>query len=205
MKELTAVGQTVEDAVQSALRQLGVKKERVEIDVLDEGKKGLFGFFGQRPASVKVIVKADPVEEVKAYILAVSKQMGVDPTLRVTKNGKLVSIDLTGDRIAFLIGKRGQTLNSLQQLAQLVANRYSKQYIHITLDAENYRQRREETLKILAKRMADKAVKTGRVVHLEPLPSFERKVIHAALAQDRRVKTYSEGAEPNRYIAIAAN
>ncbi|MBM7648139.1 spoIIIJ-associated protein [Bacillus ectoiniformans] len=204
MKELTAVGPTVEDALQSALKQLKVKKEQVEVEILEEGKRGWFGLFGNREASVKVTVKPNLEEEVRSYILSITSFLGADPTIEMTRKGKQLNINLSGDKIALLIGKRGQTLNALQQLTQLVANRYSDQYIHLTLDAENYRKRREETLAGLAKRMADKAIHTKRPVHLEPLPSFERKAIHAALAKDRRINTHSEGAEPNRHIVITA-
>ncbi|KAB7707628.1 KH domain-containing protein [Bacillus aerolatus] len=204
MKEVTAVGQTVEEALQSALKQLKVTEERVEIDVLDKGKKGLFGLFGQRPASVKVRLRAqDPVEEAKTYVLSIAAHLGVFPHIQVEKAGKQVIFSLSGEKIALLIGKRGQTLNSLQQLTQLVINRHSKDFIHFTLDAENYRKRREETLAALAKRMAEKAVSSGKPVRLEPLPSFERKIVHAALSGDRRIRTFSEGAEPKRSMVIA--
>jgi len=202
MKEVTAIGQTVEEAVTSALKQLGAKKEQVEVEILDEGKKGLFRLFGQRPASVKVNLKPEPVETAKTYLLTIAKHLGVYPDVEVIKEGKQVTFLLTGEKIALLIGKRGQTLNALQQLTQLVANRYSKEYIHITLDAENYRKRREETLTVLAQRMAKKAVTTRKPVHLDPLPAFERKIIHAALAKESRVKTFSKGNDPNRYIVI---
>jgi len=203
VKELTASGQTVEEAVQSALGQLGVTLDQVETEVLEEGKKGFFGFFGRQPAVVKVTVKPQPVEEVKKYLSSIAKEMNIELEMDVTQVGKQVNIHLKGEKIALLIGKRGQTLNALQQLAQLVANRFSNQYLTITLDAENYRGRRTETLNILAERMAAKALRTRREIHLEPLPSFERKIIHAALAHHKQINTYSEGTEPNRYIVIA--
>lgn len=204
MKEVTAVGQTVEEALHSALKQLEATEEQVEIDVLDEGKKGLFGLFGQRPASVRVRRKADPLNEAKAYILSIAAHLGVYPSIHVEKQGKQVNFSLSGEKIALLIGKRGQTLNSLQQLTQLVINRHSKDFIHFTLDAGDYRKKREETLKVLAKKMAEKAAARGETVRLEPLPASERKIIHAALANDRRVRTFSEGTEPKRYIVIAS-
>lgn len=202
MKEVTTVGQTVEEALQSALQQLDTTEEQVEIDVLDEGKKGLFGLFGQRPASVRVRKKADPIEESTAYLLSIAAQLGVHPDIQVEKTGKHVRFSLSGERIALLIGKRGQTLNALEQLTQLVINRYSTNFIHFTLDAENYRERREETLVALARKMAKKALVTGKPVRLESFPSFERKVIHKALAENRQVRTFSEGKEPRRYIVI---
>jgi len=113
-----------------------------------------------------------------------------------------VTFVMTGEKIALLIGKRGQTLNSLQYLTQLVINRFSNQYLTVILDAEDYRNRRSETLIQLAHRLAGKAIKTGKDVALEPMPSYERKVIHSALSENRRVKTLSDGNEPHRFIVI---
>lgn len=203
MKEVTVVGQTVEEAVQSALKQLNATENQVEIAVLDKGKKGLFGMFGQRPASVTVRCKCNPIDEAKKYILSVTAHLGIYPHIQVEQEKKRVAFSLSGESMALIIGKRGQTLNALQQLTQLVINRHSTEFIHFTLDAENYRKKREETLKALAKRMADKATMKQTTVRLEPLPSAERKTIHAALAGDYRVRTFSEGVEPRRYIVIA--
>lgn len=203
MKQVTATGQTVAEAVESALAQLNTTKDRTEISVIDEGKKGIFGIFGSRPAVVKVTVKIDPIEEAKKFIIGVSKEMGVSVEIESRREGKQVHLILTGEKIALLIGKRGQTLNSLQYLTQLVLNRYSDQYLTVMIDAEDYRKRRNETLIQLAERLAQKAVKTGKNVALEPMPSYERKVIHTALVENRKIKTYSDGTEPYRHIVIA--
>lgn len=202
MKQVTATGQTVDEAVKSALAQLQATKDRAEVSIIDEGKKGIFGF-GSRPAVVKVTVKLDPIEEAKKFLVDVSEKMGVKVEIEVLREGKQVQFILSGEKIALLIGKRGQTLNSLQYLTQLVINRYSEQYLNVLLDAENYRARRNETLVQLAERLAHKAVRTGQKVALEPMPSYERKVIHTALMDNHRIKTYSDGVEPNRHIVIA--
>lgn len=202
MKQVTATGQTVDEAVKSALAQLQATKDRAEVSIIDEGKKGIFGF-GSRPAVVKVTVKLDPIEEAKKFLVDVSEKMGVKVEIEVLREGKQVQFILSGEKIALLIGKRGQTLNSLQYLTQLVINRYSEQYLNVLLDAENYRARRNETLVQLAERLAHKAVRTGQKVALEPMPSYERKVIHTALMENHRIKTYSDGVEPNRHIVIA--
>ncbi|GGJ64773.1 spoIIIJ-associated protein [Anoxybacillus voinovskiensis] len=203
MKEVTATASTVDEAIELALNQLGVSKDRVEISVLDEGKKGLFGIFGNKPAVVKATVVPHPVEEAEAFLKKVIEQMGISAHIEKTEKEKDVQFMIAGEQVARLIGKHGQTLNSLQLLTQLVANRYAKGYIHITVDAENYRARRQEVLAQLAKKLAEKALKTGKEVKLEPLPAYERKVIHATLATNGKVKTYSVGTEPNRYIIIA--
>jgi spoIIIJ-associated protein len=203
VKQVTATGQTVEEAVESALAQLQTTKDRTDVDIIDEGKKGIFGIFGSRPAVVKVTVIIDPLEEAKKFLTQVSEQMGAPADIEIKRDGKQVHFVMTGEKIALLIGKRGQTLNSLQYLTQLVINRFSNQYLTVILDAEDYRNRRSETLIQLAHRLAQKAVKSGKDVTLEPMPSYERKVIHTALSEDKRIKTFSDGSEPHRFIVIA--
>ena len=202
MKQVTATGQSVEEAVESALAQLQTTRERVNIEVLNEGKKGLFGIFGSRKAEVVVTLVPDPVEEAKQFLQKVCEDMGLDVKVDVKVDGKNVTFDLSGDKIALLIGKRGQTLNSLQYLVQLVANRHSKQYLTVILDAEDYRRRRNDTLIQLAERMAQKVLKTRKEVALEPMPSYERKVIHTALMKIDKVETYSSGKDPYRHLVI---
>jgi spoIIIJ-associated protein len=202
VKQVTATGQNVEEAVKSALAQLKTSRDRTEISIIDEGKKGIFGIFGTRPAVVKVTVKVDPILEAKNFIVSISEQMGVPVQVEITQEGKNVLFSLSGEKIALLIGKRGQTLNSLQYLAQLVINRFEGQYLNVTIDAEDYRKRRNDTLIQLAERLAIKAIKTGQNVALEPMPSYERKVIHTALVENRRVKTFSDGSDPHRHIVI---
>lgn len=203
MKQVTATGQTVVEAVESALAQLKTTQDRTEVSIIDEGKKGFFGIFGSRPAVVKVTVKLDPIEEAKNFLLQVSEKMGAPISIEVNKDGKHVLFTMKGEKIALLIGKRGQTLNSLQYLTQLVINRFANQYLTVILDAEDYRKRRNDTLVQLAHRLAEKAIKTRKDVALEPMPSYERKVIHTALVDNRRIKTYSDGSEPHRFIVIS--
>jgi spoIIIJ-associated protein len=205
VREVTATGNSVEEAVASALAQLETTRDRADIAIVDEGKKGLFGIFGTRPAIVKVSKKIDAIEEAKNFLTDVANKMGSPIDIEVIKEGKQVQFILSGEKIALLIGKRGQTLNSLQYLTQLVINRYADQYVNVLLDAEDYRKRRNDTLMQLAERLAFKAVRTGQRVSLEPMPSYERKVIHTALMNNKRVKTYSDGVEPNRYIVITPN
>ncbi|WP_053361218.1 RNA-binding cell elongation regulator Jag/EloR [Bacillus sp. FJAT-27251] len=203
MKQITATGQTVEEAVESALAQLKTTRDRTEINVIDEGKKGILGIFGTRPAVVKVTKKIDPFEEAVNYLKQVAQQLGAPAEVEVKTEGKQVTFILSGEKIALLIGKRGQTLNSLQYLTQLVMNRHSEQFYTVLLDAEDYRKRRSDTLVQLAQRLAQQAVKTGKEVALEPMPSYERKVIHTALMGNRKIKTYSDGSDPHRHIVIS--
>jgi spoIIIJ-associated protein len=203
VREVTATGQSVHEAVEAALAQLHVNKDEVEIEIIDEGKKGFLGLFGARPSVVKAKVKHNPIKEAKLFLENITSKMGVEIDVNVEQKDREVIYQLTGKDIALLIGKRGQTLNSLQSLAQLVYNRYTKQYCSIIVDAENYRHRRKETLENLAGKLAEKAVKTRKDVSLEPMPSFERKIIHTVLLKNRNIKTFSTGEEPYRHLVIS--
>lgn len=202
MKQITASGQTVEEAVQSALGQLNTTRDNVDIHVIDEGKKGLFGIFGSKRAIVQVTVGKDQVAITEQFISDVARNMGAAVTIETIVVGNNVTFQLSGDKIAILIGKRGQTLNALQYLVQLVINKDGKKYYTVTVDAEEYRARRRETLDSLAVKMADKSLKTNKSVPLEPMPAYERKVIHSALQNRKDIVTFSDGVDPHRHIVI---
>ncbi|NBJ69790.1 MULTISPECIES: RNA-binding cell elongation regulator Jag/EloR [Clostridia] len=202
MREITASGQTVDEAVQAALEQLKTTRDHVEVNVIDEGKKGLFGVFGTKRAYVKVRIVENQIEKTEKYLLQIMKQMNVSATVCTTVVDNHVTYEVTGDDIAVLIGKRGQTLNALQYLLHLAMNKNGTEFYTVTLDAEGYRSRRKETLEALAKKMADKAVRLNRKVALEPMPAFERKIIHNVLQENEAITTYSDGHEPHRHIVI---
>ncbi len=146
---------------------------------------------------------SEAIEKVKEYITEIAIQLGIqDLTIQVEQKGKTINYRLSSEKAALLIGKRGQTLNALQQLAQLVAHQYIKRFILVKLDVENYRERRQKSLELLANRMADKAVHTGRKVELEPMPANERKIIHHVLANRVDVETYSKGEDIKRHLVI---
>lgn len=203
MSIITAKGQNVEEAVGEALRQLKVSRDKVEIQVIDEGKKGFLGFFGKRPAIVEVIVKKDPIEEAERYLKNIVREMDVDVDLKTEVKGREILFTFSGKDVGVLIGKRGNTLNSLQNLTNLVANRSTKQYINVTIDAGNYRNKRKDTLEGLAHRLAKQVTSVQKRVVLEPMPSFERKIIHQALSNHPHVITTSEGKEPHRYVVVS--
>lgn len=143
------------------------------------------------------------VEETKSYINEIAKEMNIgDLVIQEKKEGKFIHLHLNSEKAAMLIGKRGQTLNALENLSQLVANKFSSSFIIIKLDVGNYRERRQESLEQLADRMADKAIRTGSKVEFEPMSSFERKIIHNALSVRVDIETYSVGTDPNRYLVI---
>ncbi|QDP42025.1 RNA-binding cell elongation regulator Jag/EloR [Radiobacillus deserti] len=202
MRQITATGQTVDDAVQSALQQLNTTRDQVNIEIIDEGKKGILGLFGSKRAIVKVTLAPSHLKVAETYLQDIARHMGVDVKVTTTTVQNTITFDLSGDKIALLIGKRGQTLNGIQYLLQLIVNRNAKDYYTVVVDAEGYRDRRKQTLETLANRMAEKAISTRRSVTLEPMPSYERKVIHTALQDRTDISTSSEGTEPNRHVVI---
>lgn len=202
MREATASGETVEEAIESALTQLNLSKEQVEITVIDEGKKGFLGIFGASRAIVKATEVQNNIEKAEQFIKDMTKNMNIETKVETIVSENHVTFNLSGEKIAILIGKRGQTLNAIQYLVQLVINKDSKQYYSVTVDAEGYRNRRKETLESLALKMADKSKRMNRKVALEPMPAFERKIIHNVLQNESDVQTYSDGNDPHRHIVI---
>lgn len=202
MKKVQVTGKTVEEAVEAALEQLQTSKDQVEVKILEDSKKGFFGL-GGKPAVVEVTVKADPVKTAIEYLQDVTSKMGVPVTISQRQENDHLVLDLTGEKIAILIGKRGQTLNALQLLTNMVANSDPEaKHVKIVLDAENYRTRRQESLERLAEHSAQKVFITKKSFALEPMPANERKVIHLALKENRDVETTSEGVEPFRKVVI---
>ncbi len=202
MKKVQVTGKTVEEAVAAALEQLQTSKDQVEISVLEDSKKGFFGL-GGKPAVVEVTVKADPVKSAIDYLEDVTSKMGVPVTITQRQENDHLVLDLSGDKIAILIGKRGQTLNALQLLTNMVANSDpASKHVKIVLDAENYRTRRQESLERLAEHSAQMVFFTKKSFAFEPMPANERKVIHLALKENRDVETTSEGVEPFRKVVI---
>jgi len=202
VREVTTSGQTVDEAVQSALEQLNTTRDQVEITIIDEGKKGFLGIFGSKLSVVSVRLKKNQIEETEEFLKEVTKNMNVEVDIITTVKDNHVTFEFKGDKIALLIGKRGQTLNALQYLAHLVLNKDSDQFYRITLDAEGYRERRRQTLESLALKIAEKAIELNKKVTLEPMPAFERKIIHSTLQDRDDVSTYSDGNEPYRYIVV---
>ena len=201
LESIERSGKTVDDATNEALKFLRVGKEEVDVTVLDAGSKGFLGF-GSKMARVLVKVKFDPEKRAKQFLREVTAAMNLPLTVTTALKDKQLLVNLTGDDMGILIGKRGQTLDSLQYLVNLVVNKGSAPYISVTLDTENYRQRRKETLESLAINLAKKVKATHRNVVLEPMNPYERRIIHAALQNNRFVATYSEGDEPFRNVVI---
>lgn len=203
MKTIDMTGKTVEDAVNNALKELNVAIDKVEVEVIDEGSKGLFKLIGARPAKVKVTVKKDHAYEAKNFLREVLESMGIKAEIRAEEEENVLRICMTGPNMGKLIGYRGETLDSLQYLVSLVVNKnHEDEYKRVILDTENYRQKREETLKRLALKIGNKARRTGKIVKLEPMNPYERRIIHSVLQNDPYVETYSEGEEPYRRVVV---
>ncbi|MCM3227048.1 RNA-binding cell elongation regulator Jag/EloR [Terribacillus saccharophilus] len=203
MKQLTARGKTVDDAIQSALQQLRISKEEVEVTVIDEGSKGFLNLFGAKPAVVKVVVKTDNVQAAKDYLESVIRHLHPGTEVEITaRKKKHVMFTLSGENLGMLIGKRGQTLNALEQLVEQFLHQQKAYHFTVTVDAEGYRSRRRETLEMLAVQAASKALALQKAIPLDPMPASERKIIHAAAQKQKDVETVSKGKEPNRYIVI---
>ena len=200
--EFTA--KTVDDAITAACQKFLVTSDRLEYEVKEEGSSGFLGF-NAKPAKILARVKETLEDKAKAFLEDVFAAMHMTVLVEISydENEKTMDIDLKGDDMGVLIGKRGQTLDSLQYLVSLVVNRDTDDYIRVKVDTEDYRKRRKETLENLAKNIAYKVKRTRRSVSLEPMNPYERRVIHSALQNDRYVCTRSEGEEPFRHVVVA--
>ena len=204
MDMIEVSAKTVSDAITEACQKLGVTSDKLDYQVVEEGSSGFLGI-GAKPAVIKAAVKKSSVEEVaRAFLNDVFQAMNMEVVIDIKYNEeeKSMDIELSGNEMGVLIGKRGQTLDSLQYLTNLAVNKHSENYYKVKIDTEDYRKRRKETLENLAKNIAYKVKRTKRPVSLEPMNPFERRIIHSALQNDRYVTTHSEGDEPYRHVVV---
>ncbi len=200
-KMLEMTGKTVQEAVNLALEELGADMEEVDVEIIDEGAKGLFGI-GSKSARVKVTLKDTQDEDGVQFLSSVFEKMNVDVDIEKLEDEESIQLKVTGRDSGIIIGRRGETLDALQYLTSLVVNRKNENYKRVTIDIENYRQKREETLVKLAERLAERVVKYRRNVSLEPMNPYERRIIHSTLQNNNYVETYSVGEDPNRKVVI---
>ena len=202
--EIEKTGKTIDEAKQAALSELQVSADMVEFEVLAEPSKGFLGLIGGRPARILARVRElTPADKAKKFLSDIFAAMNLDVTIEVSEAEDGVVLNLIGDNLGILIGKHGQTLDSLQYLSNLTANKgLLEEKVRIILDIENYRSRREETLRRLALRLADKVRRTGERIVLEPMSRHERGMIDMALQDNYRISTYSSGDEPYRKVVI---
>lgn len=194
-------GRTVDEAVNEGLLALCVSRDEIDVEVLENKKK----LFGGAKVVVRITPKRSDAERAVKFIDGLLEIMGIDGNAEVKSDDEKIIIDVKTAASARVIGKRGDVLDAIQSLSGAVANIGRDEYRKVVVDCENYRQQREETLKNLANKLAEKAVETGRKIVLEPMSSYERRVIHAALMDNEQVKTASEGNEPVRYIVVIPN
>ena len=203
MTSVEKTGKTIEEAVELALTELGVDRDRIDVEVLETPTKAFLGLIGGKLAKIRATVKKiDSITVAWNFLQEIFKTMKLDVVIEKVANDEVITFNLRGNDLGILIGKHGQTLDALQYLTNLSANRESEERVRIVLDVEDYRKRRAETLTNLALRLADKVKRRGERVVLEPMSPHERKLIHMALQNDTRIVTYSEGDEPFRKVVI---
>lgn len=203
MEFIEISAKTVDEALTEAVIKLGTTHDKIEYEVLEEGSLGFLGI-GKRDAVIKARKKNDSEDNIREFLTKVFDAMGIQVEILIEKeaDGKTINVELKGPDMGVLIGKRGQTLDSLQYLTNLAVNKTSEEYLKVKIDTEDYRKRRKETLENLAKNIAYKVKRTKHSVSLEPMNPFERRVIHSALQNDKFVTTHSEGEEPYRYVVV---
>ncbi|OBZ08284.1 protein jag [Bacillus sp. FJAT-27264] len=239
MSKVVATGKTIEEAVERGMTQLGVNRDRVTVNVLEQPSRGFLGLIGAKEAKVELTLIPAPAPAASApsvpqqstrestqeaiggvprqdsgqpgeeayqqavrFIVDVAKSMGLTVEVEIVHAKESTTLQISGPDLGLVIGRRGQTLDALQYLANIVANRYSDSFIRLVLDAENFRERRKKTLEELADRLAGRVIRTRKEVVLEPMSPQERKIIHSRLQDHKQVNTLSKGDEPNRRVVI---
>ncbi len=203
MEFIEISAKTVDEALTEAVIKLGTTHDKIEYEVVEEGSSGFLGI-GKRDAIIKARKKNDSEDNIREFLTKVFDAMDLQVEILIEKeaDSKTINVELKGPDMGVLIGKRGQTLDSLQYLTNLAVNKTSEEYLKVKIDTEDYRKRRKETLENLAKNIAYKVKRTKHSVSLEPMNPFERRVIHSALQNDKFVTTHSEGEEPYRYVVV---
>ena len=228
IKSLEKTGRTEEDAINAALSELGLDRDDVSVEIIERAKSGFLGI-GASPAVVRVSYEVadeepevvEPVEveapqqavvidecedyaAIRTFLSGLLDRMGVKADMEISPRANDgINVSLSGNGMGAIIGRRGETLDAIQHLTNYVVNRGSDKHLHISVDAECYRSKREESLSRLAEKMAEKAIKYKRSMALEPMNSYERHVIHTALQNYEGVTTSSTGVEPNRRVVVS--
>lgn len=204
IKEVIGTGDTYEAALLDAKTQLGLSEtDDVDFEVIQMPEKKVLGLFGGKQAKVKITIKGNPADVAEEFLKNVIAAMGLSElTVDVEKTDSSATFDIEGEEVGFIIGRRGETLDALQYLTSLVANHVDNSYFKITVNTGNYREKREKTLEILGRKLAYKAVKTGKKTSLEPMNPFERRIIHTSVQKVRGATSWSEGEGANRHVVI---
>ena len=219
MREIIATGKDTEEAIETGLMELNVSREDVNIEIIETSNKGLLGIFGQKDAKVKITLLGEETEakkdapkvadedvllQTKNFVITVLLKMGIDSNCEIVMNdNNRIEIELSGENMGMVIGRRGETLDALQHVVQLYVNKEFEEYYKVTIDTEDYRKKREEALINLAHGLAKKVIRTRKEIVLEPMKPYERRIIHTALQNYNKVKTHSIGEEPNRKLVVS--
>lgn len=205
MKSITIEKATVDEAVKAALEELGAESDEVEVDIINEPSKGLFGLIGSKNAKIKATITNGPEERTKKFFEVLLKKMDIEADYKVVLSDNVLKVDIVKideDDKGIIIGKRGKNLDEIQFILNLIVNKGRQNYVRVIFNVEDYRAKREETLKKLANKMADKCRYYKHKVRLEPMNPYERRIIHSTLQDTADIITYSEGEEPYRKVVI---
>ncbi|WP_092282518.1 RNA-binding cell elongation regulator Jag/EloR [Caldicoprobacter faecalis] len=202
VRSVETTGKTIEEAILMAVAKLGVQRDNLDIEIFEEPVKGLFGIIGGRNARIRATIKRSVKDEIKEFLSRVLELMGIEAKIEITEEESQIMVKLSGQNMGLVIGRRGETLDALQYITNLAVNRNKSDYKRIIIDTEEYRSKREETLRKLAKRLANKVQRTKKSIVLEPMNPYERRIIHSTLQNHPYVTTYSEGEEPYRKVVI---
>lgn len=205
MKVVEKTGRTIEEALELALIEMDLSMDEVDYEVLESDSKGFLGLFGAKEAKIRVTEKENAHKIAQEFLEETLSNMNIYAKVDVSYQDEGLYAEISGDNMSLVIGRRGKTLDALQYLSNLVLNRNREEYMHLTLDSENYRERRKDSLEQLAHRMAEKAKRQRRDIILNPMNSYERRIIHSALQKDEEVSTRSEGRDPYRKVIIFLN
>lgn len=203
MEYIEISAKTVDDAITEAIIKLGTTHDKIEYEVIEKGSAGFLGI-ARKDAVIRARKKNEVVDNIREFLEKVFGAMNIDAEILIEKEegSNVINVELKGSDMGILIGKRGQTLDALQYLANLAVNKNAEEYVKVKIDTEDYRKRRRETLENLARNIAFKVKRTRRPVSLEPMNPFERRVIHSTLQNDKFVTTHSEGEEPYRHVVV---
>ena len=193
---------TVDEAVQLALDELQTDMESVHVEVLEEGTKAVLGLFGGKDARVRVTRVISSMETVTEFLNRVIEAANVDATLEMKETEESIEVNIVGSDVGALIGRHGETLYAIQYLSNLILNQNRKEYLRVSLDIEDYKKNIQTKLESIARRAADRVMKYKRSVSLDPMPSYERKIVHSTLQEYAELDTTSSGEEPRRYVVI---
>ncbi len=200
--QIEKTAKSIDEAKEALLLELGLEEDEVEFEVVEEGTKGFLGI-GSKEAKVLATIKEPVTYKAKAFLSQVFSDMNLEVDIKTTFSDDNLLVEMSGENMGIVIGKRGDTLDSLQYLTSLIVNKGSDTYIKVTLDTENYREKRNQALEALAERLAKKVSKTGKKYTLEPMNPYERRIIHSILQANDEVTTFSVGEDPYRKVVIA--